>query len=72
MKRAAVAEDGMPLEFGPPFVDKPTQELLGDVLLTLGRPDEAAAAYRAALARAPQRVSATRGLADATRRLKPD
>ena len=72
LKHAAVAEDAMPVEFGPPFVDKPTYELLGDVLLVEGRPDDAAVAFRAALARAPQRVSATRGLADATRRLKQD
>ncbi len=57
----------MPIEFGPPFIDKPTHELLGDVLLTLNRVQEAAAEYRAALAQAPNRASAARGLANATR-----
>jgi tetratricopeptide (TPR) repeat protein len=72
LKQAAVAEDAMPVEFGPPFVDKPTYELLADILLIEGRPDDAAVAFREALARAPQRAAATRGLADATRRLKRD
>jgi tetratricopeptide (TPR) repeat protein len=70
LKKAAADEDAMPVEFGPPFVDKPAYELLGDVLLKLNRPAEAAVAYRAALERAPQRVWSTRGLADATRRQK--
>jgi len=68
LNKAAGDENAMPMEFGPPFVDKPTHELLGDVLLMLNRPGEAAAAYRAALEHAPQRAWATRGLADATRR----
>jgi len=67
LKKAAADEDAMPVEFGPPFVDKPTYELLGDILLMLNRPGDAAASYRAALERAPQRAWATRSLADATR-----
>jgi predicted Zn-dependent protease len=71
LRDTASRDEAMPIEFGPPFVDKPTQELLGDVLLTLNRPDEAAAAYRAALKRTPNRTSAVRGLATATRLQKP-
>jgi hypothetical protein len=48
----------MPAEFGPPFVDKPARELLGDVLQQIGRPREAAAAYEAALRRTPGRRQA--------------
>jgi tetratricopeptide (TPR) repeat protein len=58
LERAASTEDAMPAEFGPPFVDKPARELLGDVLLRIGRPREAAAAYAAALKRTPGRVQA--------------
>jgi len=65
LSEAARAEEVMPFEFGPPFVDKPTHELLGDVLMKLYRSVEAAAAYEAALARAPQRVPALHGLAGA-------
>ena len=53
----------MPMEFGPPFVDKPARELLGDVLLRIDRPREAAAAYEAALRRTPGRAAALRGRA---------
>jgi len=58
LERAAAAEDAMPAEFGPPFVDKPARELLGDVLVRLARPSEARAAYEAALRRTPGRRQA--------------
>jgi tetratricopeptide (TPR) repeat protein len=58
LERAAAAEEAMPAEFGPPFVDKPARELLGDVLLRIGRPGEAAAAYEAARRRTPGRRQA--------------
>jgi tetratricopeptide (TPR) repeat protein len=58
LERAASMEDAMPAEFGPPFVDKPARELLGDVLLRIGRRHEAAAAYEAALRRTPGRRQA--------------
>ena len=57
----------MPIEFGPPFADKPAHELLGDVLLSLGRKAEAATAYEAALKRTPNRTSSVNGRALATR-----
>jgi hypothetical protein len=52
----------MALEFGPPAIEKPTSELLGDELLTLGRAAEAEQAYRSALARAPGRTRSLQGL----------
>jgi tetratricopeptide (TPR) repeat protein len=67
LTQAADAEHAMPIEFGPPFVDKPAYELLGDVLARLGRSTEAAAAYAAALQRTPQRVAPVRGLERARR-----
>lgn len=67
LRQAADGESAMPIEFGPPFVDKPAHELLGDVLTQLGRPSEAASAYAAALQRAPQRVASVRGLDRARR-----
>lgn len=60
--RAAAIEDALPVEFGPPFVDKPTAELLGEVLLAAGRPAEAANWFRTALRRAPGRATPMRGL----------
>lgn len=52
----------MALEFGPPVIEKPTFELLGDELLSLGRHAEAEQAYRSALARAPGRTRSLQGL----------
>jgi tetratricopeptide (TPR) repeat protein len=66
-RRAAAEEERMPVEFGPPFVDKPAGELLGDVLLSLGRKSEAASAYESALKRTPNRASSVKGLASAKR-----
>jgi hypothetical protein len=65
LEKAAAAEDAMPVEFGPPFVDKPARELLGDVLLSMGRAREAKAAYDLALRRTPGRESVLSGAARA-------
>ena len=65
LRSAADAERGLPVEFGPPALPKPSTELLADHLLKLGRKAEAATAYRAALAAAPGRRRALAGLASA-------
>jgi tetratricopeptide (TPR) repeat protein len=64
LRAAAAAEEKLPYEFGPPFIDKPSHELLGEALLASDRRTAAAAAFRQALARAPGRVLSTRGLKD--------
>jgi len=62
LRAAARSEGAMPAAFGPPLVEKPSHELLGDVLLRLGRTEEARQAYRAATALAPGRRLATQAL----------
>lgn len=62
---ATVIEDAMPFEFGPPVVVKPSHELLGEVLLELGHPEEARREFERALARTPKKVLALLGLARA-------
>lgn len=64
LRAAAEMERTIPAEFGPPLVEKPSYELLGDALLRLGRADEARQAYRAALALAPGRRLSARGQAE--------
>ena len=66
LKAAAAAEAALPVPFGPPILAKPGYELLGDELLARGRKAEAAAAYRAALAAAPNRRRSVEGLNAAT------
>jgi tetratricopeptide (TPR) repeat protein len=63
LRAAGEAEAAIPSGFGPPLIEKPSQELLGDALLRLGRFDEAAKAYEASLAAAPNRRLSVRGLA---------
>ena len=63
LRAAAESERSIPAEFGPPLVEKPSYELLGDALLRLGRRDEARQAYQAALALAPGRRLSTHGQA---------
>ncbi|HXV87174.1 MAG TPA: tetratricopeptide repeat protein, partial [Gemmatimonadales bacterium] len=46
----------------PPVVVKPTHELLGEVLLGLGRASEAQQAFTRALELAPKRALSLRGL----------
>jgi len=62
---AASAEDAMSFEFGPPVPVKPTHELLGEILLSAGRPQEARKEFEHALTRCPKRTLALRGLAKA-------
>ena len=63
----AALEAQMPFMFGPPYVDKPSKELLAELQLAAGRNKEAAEAYRAALARTPGRAMSLAGLATAQR-----
>ena len=65
LHEAARLEEEMPFEFGPPAVIKPSHELLGEVLLELGRNDEAIVAFEGALARAARRTASLAGLAHA-------
>lgn len=62
LRKVAEAEGAMPLEFGPPAIQKPSSELLGDELLALGRNAEAEEAYQSALTRAPGRTLSLQGL----------
>ena len=62
LRKGAETESAMALEFGPPAIEKPTFELLGDELLALGRNAEAEQAYQSALARAPGRTRSLQGL----------
>jgi cytochrome c-type biogenesis protein CcmH/NrfG len=55
-------EEQLPYEFGPPFIDKPTWEALGEALLAANQPAEARAAFEKALARTPGRTTALVGL----------
>jgi tetratricopeptide (TPR) repeat protein len=65
MKQAVAAEDKMPYEFGPPMPPKPAHEQLGEILLSLGRPDLARVQFELALLRAPKRALSLLGLARA-------
>ncbi|MFN2399039.1 MAG: tetratricopeptide repeat protein [Gemmatimonadaceae bacterium] len=65
LREATKLEDAMPLEFGPPAIAKPTHELLGETLMKLGRPAEAAREFERALELTPKRAIALLGLARA-------
>jgi hypothetical protein len=69
LARAAAAEKEIPMEFGPPSLDKPANELLGDVLLDLARPQEARTAFEAAQVLAPGRGQSLIGLLNCARLL---
>ena len=65
LQMVAAKESALPLEFGPPAVYKPTEELLGEMYLQMRQPEEARKAFVADLARAPGRRLGTQGLARA-------
>jgi hypothetical protein len=62
LQSVAANERALPLEFGPPTIYKPTEELLGELHLQMRQPDEARMAFKADLARAPGRRLGLRGL----------
>jgi tetratricopeptide (TPR) repeat protein len=61
LSQAVGLEEKLPIAFGPPTIDKPTHELLGEFLLRRGRKDEAHAEFEKALARTPGRRLAEQG-----------
>jgi tetratricopeptide (TPR) repeat protein len=67
LRRAAAEEDALPFMFGPPEAVKPSHELLGETLLSMGRAAEARHEFELALARTPGRSLALLGLARASR-----
>jgi tetratricopeptide (TPR) repeat protein len=62
LREAVMLEEKLPIAFGPPVIDKPTHELLGEFLLRCGRAVEAREEFEKALARTPGRRPAERGL----------
>jgi len=62
LRKLALQEHALPVEFGPPFVNKPVDELLGEILLEQHDLGGAHRAFAAALAAAPGRKVAAAGL----------
>ncbi len=69
LQEIATAEEKLPIEFGPPAVDKPSYELLGEALMIANRPREALAAFEKSLARAPERTASLVGVMQAAEKL---
>ena len=64
-RQAAVVEDSLPFEFGPPVPVKPVNEQVGEMLMDLRRPKEAMEAFELSLKRTPRRTLSLLGLARA-------
>jgi tetratricopeptide (TPR) repeat protein len=65
-RRAAALQANMPFRYGPPRIPKPTAELLADLLLELGRYQEASEAYANELSYSQLRTNSLIGLARAS------
>jgi tetratricopeptide (TPR) repeat protein len=70
MGRAVSLEEEMSPPSGPPDLIKPSNELLGEILLRAGRPEEAAREFKTALLRQPNRARSMLGYARAARDMK--
>lgn len=68
LRETASTENALPAVFGPPPIRKPSYELLGEVLLEMGRKEEAAEAFVRALELAPGRRLSLAGLEQASAR----
>lgn len=62
LRRAVALAAALPIAFGPPSIDQPAHELLGAFLLRHGRRTQARAEFAQALAAAPGRRQAEKGL----------
>jgi tetratricopeptide (TPR) repeat protein len=69
-RQAAVVEDSLSFEFGPPVPVKPAHELVGEMLMDLRRPKEALPEFEASLKRAPRRALSLLGLGRAATSIK--
>lgn len=65
MQQAVAIGRGLPYAFGPPSPEKPSLELLGELLLKENEAPQAREAFEAALKRAPRRTESLLGLARA-------
>jgi tetratricopeptide (TPR) repeat protein len=65
MEQAILAGKDLPYAFGPPIPEKPSEELLGELLLKANKASEAREAFAASLQRAPRRAESLLGLARA-------
>jgi tetratricopeptide (TPR) repeat protein len=59
---AAQREESLPMDYGPPSIYKPANELWGEVLLEMGKPDAAREAFEKAQRLAPGRTKSLLGL----------
>ncbi len=66
MREAVALGQKLPFKYGPPRLSKPTNELLGDVLVEIGEYEPAAQAYRDELVNSLRRTNSLLGLARAT------
>ncbi len=69
-RQAAVVEDGLSFELGPPVPVKPAHELVGEMLMDLRRPKEAIPAFETSLKRHPRRALSLLGLGRAAMAIK--
>ncbi len=65
LKKATAIEEDMAPPSGPPRLIKPSHELLGEILLSAGKPKEAAQQFQIALQRQPNRALSLLGAARA-------
>ncbi|HEX5876412.1 MAG TPA: hypothetical protein VFY60_17315 [Pyrinomonadaceae bacterium] len=65
MKKATALEEETSAPYGPPHLIKPTHELFGEILLRAAKPAEAAAQFKIALLRQPNRARSLLGAARA-------
>ena len=65
MKKATALEEETSAPYGPPHLIKPTHELFGEILLRAEKPADAAAQFKIALLRQPNRARSLLGAARA-------
>jgi tetratricopeptide (TPR) repeat protein len=70
MQKAVAIGNDLPYAFGPPSPEKPSEELLGELLLKANKAREAREAFESCLKRTPRRTESLLGLARAESAMK--
>ena len=61
-KESVNLENQLSYSYGPPFIQKPTQELYAEFLINQNRPQEAIELYESSLKKGTKRLAALKGI----------
>ncbi len=71
-KESVYLQEQLSYSYGPPFIQKPTQELYAEFLIAQNRPQEAIVLYKSSLKKGTKRLAALKGIKKSAELLEDD